>query len=187
MFGFVLTQNPNLHWGSCSTFLLNPNPEHSVQFGFEHCSQCSEPDRGQSNSRQWFWSAQTLERYSLPGWVFTHSCQWFPLAQTQERDSLSGWVFTHSCQWFQSAQTLKMHSLPRQVFTHSHQCFWSAPAKDRDSLPGYVFTHFPQWFSSLALRVTHTLDECSAILISSNLLIHIIDLQPGCSFSLSCE
>ena len=27
-----------------------PNPEHYVQFGFEHCSQCSEPDRGQSTS-----------------------------------------------------------------------------------------------------------------------------------------
>ena len=25
-----------------------PNPEHYVRFGFEHCSQCSEPDRGQS-------------------------------------------------------------------------------------------------------------------------------------------
>ena len=27
---------------------LNPNPEHCVRFRFEHCSQCSEPDRGQS-------------------------------------------------------------------------------------------------------------------------------------------
>ena len=26
-----------------------PNHEHYVQFRFEHCSQCSEPDRGQSN------------------------------------------------------------------------------------------------------------------------------------------
>ena len=25
-----------------------PNPEHYVRFRFEHCSQCSEPDRGQS-------------------------------------------------------------------------------------------------------------------------------------------
>ena len=25
-----------------------PNPEHYVRFGFKHCSQCSEPDRGQS-------------------------------------------------------------------------------------------------------------------------------------------
>ena len=29
-----------------------PNPEHYVWFGFEHCSQCSEPDRGQSNGDQ---------------------------------------------------------------------------------------------------------------------------------------
>ena len=28
-----------------------PNTEHYVQFGFEHCSQCSEPDRGQSSSQ----------------------------------------------------------------------------------------------------------------------------------------
>ena len=27
-----------------------PNPEHYVRFGFEHCSQCSEPDRGQSTT-----------------------------------------------------------------------------------------------------------------------------------------
>ena len=25
-----------------------PNPKQYVRFGFEHCSQCSEPDRGQS-------------------------------------------------------------------------------------------------------------------------------------------
>ena len=48
MFRFALTLNPNLHWGLCSIVSLNPNPEHCVRFGFEHCSQCSEPDRGQS-------------------------------------------------------------------------------------------------------------------------------------------
>jgi hypothetical protein len=30
---------------------LNPNPEHQVRFGFEHCSECSEPDPGQSKPR----------------------------------------------------------------------------------------------------------------------------------------
>ena len=29
-----------------------PNPEHYVQFGFEHCSQCSEPDCGQSSAER---------------------------------------------------------------------------------------------------------------------------------------
>ena len=28
--------------------LVEPNPEHNVRFGFEHCLQCLEPDRGQS-------------------------------------------------------------------------------------------------------------------------------------------
>jgi hypothetical protein len=28
--------------------LTEPNLEHWVRFGFEHCSECSEPDRGQS-------------------------------------------------------------------------------------------------------------------------------------------
>jgi hypothetical protein len=49
VFGFALALNLNLHSGSCLVVWLNTNPEHYVRFGFEHCSQCSEPDRGQSN------------------------------------------------------------------------------------------------------------------------------------------
>ena len=51
MFGFTLTMNLNLYSGSGSRVWLNRTSNIVFGFGFEHCSECSEPDRGQSNSR----------------------------------------------------------------------------------------------------------------------------------------
>ena len=52
-------------------------------------------------------------RERLTSWIGVHPFSSVVLnCLTLERYSLSGWVFTHSCQWFWSAQTLETYSLP---------------------------------------------------------------------------
>ena len=118
-----------------------------------------------THSCQWLPSAGTLESDSLPGWAFTHSCQWLWSAHILERDSRTGWVFMH-CQWFQSAQTQRgthcLDGLPILISGSHLLGHWRAT-----HLLKACSTILLIFFLSQALRVTHSLDAHSAILISS--------------------
>ena len=96
--------------------------------------------------------------------MFIHSCQWLWSAQALKSNSQAGGVFSHSCQWLWSAQTLERNSQAGGVFQVSHSCQWLRSLK--------------HW------RATHTLERCSAVLVSgSDLLKHLRGTHKleGCS------
>ena len=64
MFRFTQTQNLNLHSGSGSTVWLNQTLNIRFGFRFEHCSEGSEPDRGQSSRYSEY--DDSLESETLP-------------------------------------------------------------------------------------------------------------------------
>ena len=144
-----------------------------------------------SHSCQWFWSAQTLKRDSLPECMSSHSSQWFWSAQTlthildpcsvilviqiysNTEEGLTSWIHVQPSQSLVLiCKTLKNYSQAGYMFSHSHQCFWSSQEMESNSPTGCMLSQ-----SSVILispkhwRVTHILDACSVILISSSDLL----------------
>ena len=100
-----------------------------------------------SNSRQRFWSVQTLESNSHAGCVKPFLSRVLICSNTGEltywmcvtvcsailvsgsdlfKHSHSGCMFSHSCQWFWSARTQKSNSHTAScVLSHPYQWFWS--------------------------------------------------------------
>ena len=75
-------------------------------------------------------------------------------------------VNTHSCQWFQLAQTLESNSLPK-MSVHPFSSVVQISSNTREWLTPWMYVHpFMSHNQLKYMRVTHTLDADSHVLIS---------------------
>ena len=126
--------------------------------------------------------AQTLKSNLQSGFMFRHSLQLGWSAHSLESDSQSGCMFSNFHHWFWSAQTHERYSQPECMFSHSHWWFWSSQTLEMNSHSGSMFS-ISDYNQLKHWRVTHLLNMCSSILVSSSDLSKTENSLAGFVFS----